>query len=75
MCTSWKKSLYGLKQASKAWYERLTKYLLDNSFKRGQAGMTFFIRKTSKYLLISQIYINDIVFRATCDSLAHEFAI
>jgi hypothetical protein len=37
--------------------------------------MTFFIRKTSKYLLISQIYINDIVFRATCDSLAHEFAI
>lgn len=70
-----KKSFYGLKQASKAWYEWLTKYLLDNSFKRGQVDMTFFVRKTSKYLLISQIYINDIVFRATCDSLSHEFAI
>jgi len=37
--------------------------------------MTFFVRKTSKYLLISQIYINDIVFRANRDSLSHEFAI
>ena len=32
-----KKALYGLKQAPRACYDRLTTYLLDHSFKRGQA--------------------------------------
>ena len=32
-----KKALYGPKQAPRAWYDRLTTYLLDHGFKKGQA--------------------------------------
>jgi hypothetical protein len=39
------KKIYGLKQAQWAWYERLTKYLLDNCFQRGHTNKTLFIRK------------------------------
>ena len=35
-----KKALYGLKQGLRAWYERLSKILLENSFKMGKIDTT-----------------------------------
>jgi len=35
-----KKSLYGLKQALRAWYDRLSNFLIKNNFKRGQVDNT-----------------------------------
>jgi hypothetical protein len=69
-----KKALYGLKQAPRAWYERFTIYLLDKGFTRGQADRTLFIRNQGNHKLIAQIYVDDIIFRATLDSQAHEFS-
>jgi hypothetical protein len=69
-----KKALYGLKQAPRAWYERLTTYLLAKGFTRGQANRTLFIRQQGTHKLIAQIYVDDIIFGATLDSLAHEFS-
>ena len=48
-----KKALYRLKQALRAWYDRLTTYLLDHGFKRGQADQTLFVRRDEKSLLVS----------------------
>ncbi|GJW50231.1 retrovirus-related pol polyprotein from transposon TNT 1-94, partial [Tanacetum coccineum] len=39
------KALYGLHQASRAWYETLSTYLLDNGFQRGKIDKTLFIRR------------------------------
>jgi hypothetical protein len=69
-----KKALYGLKQAPRAWYERLTICLLAKGFTRGQADRTLFIRKQGTHKLIAQIYVDDIIFGTTLDSLAHEFS-
>jgi hypothetical protein len=69
-----KKALYGLKQAPRAWYERLTIYLLAKGFTRGQPDRTLFIRNQGTHKLITQIYVDDIIFGATLDSLAHEFS-
>ena len=69
-----KKALYGLKQAPRAWYNRLTHYLLDKGFKRGYADQTLFVKNDEDYLLVAQVYVNDIEFRATIDARAIEFS-
>jgi len=69
-----KKALYGLKQSPRAWYERLTKYLLAKGLTRGQADRTLFVKNQGTHKLIAQIYVDDIIFGATLDSLAHEFS-
>ena len=69
-----KKALYGLKQAPRAWYDRLTHYLLDKGFKRGYADQTLFVKNDEDYLLVAQVYVNDIEFGATIDAWAIEFS-
>ena len=69
-----KKALYGLKQALRAWYDRLTTYLTEHGFKRGFADTTLFIRKDKDYFVVTQIYVDDIIFGATNDSLIQSFA-
>ncbi|GKF09608.1 putative ribonuclease H-like domain-containing protein [Tanacetum coccineum] len=39
------KSLYGLHQAPRAWYETLSTYLLENRYRRGTIDKTLFIKK------------------------------
>nr|GEX14409.1 hypothetical protein [Tanacetum cinerariifolium] len=39
------KALYGLYQASRAWYETLVNYLLENGFQRAKIEQTLFIKK------------------------------
>jgi len=36
-----KKTLYGLKQTPRSWYERLSKFLLENDFKRGKIDLIY----------------------------------
>ena len=69
-----KRALYGLKQTLRAWYDRLTTYLIKHGFTRGFADTTLFIRNDKKYFVITQIYVDDIVFGATNDSFAKSFA-
>ena len=57
-----KKALYRLKQAPRAWYDRLISYLLDRGFKRGQANRTLFVKRDEKSFLVAQVYVDDIVF-------------
>ena len=69
-----KRALYELKQAPRAWYDRLIAYLIEHGFKRGFADTTLFIQKDKNYFVVAQIYVDDIVFGATNDSLAKSFA-
>nr|GFB79134.1 putative reverse transcriptase, RNA-dependent DNA polymerase [Tanacetum cinerariifolium] len=39
------KALYGLHQATRAWYETLATYLLENGFQRGTIDQTLLIKK------------------------------
>ena len=69
-----KRALYGLKQAPRAWYDRLTAYLTEHGFKKGFADTNLLIRTDKNYFVVAQIYVDDIVFSATNDSLAQSFA-
>ncbi|GJR27429.1 putative ribonuclease H-like domain-containing protein [Tanacetum coccineum] len=67
------KALYDLHQALRAWYETLSTYLLDNGFQRGQIDKTVFIKRVKGYILLVQVYVDDIIFRSTKKSLCTEF--
>ena len=69
-----KKALYGLKQAPRSWYERLSNFLLDQSFIRGQVDKTLFIKKVGPNMIIVQIYVDDIIFKSTNEVLCKDFA-
>jgi hypothetical protein len=59
------KTLYGLKQAPKVWYECLSDFLIENSFRIDKADSTLFTRKMGKDLFVCQIYVDDIIFGST----------
>ncbi|GJR42069.1 retrovirus-related pol polyprotein from transposon TNT 1-94 [Tanacetum coccineum] len=68
------KALYGLKQAPRAWYETLSKFLLQHKFVRGTIDNTIFTYKTKSDVIIVQIYVDDIIFGSTSVKLSKQFA-
>jgi len=69
-----KKALYGLKQAPRAWYERLRNFLISQKFGMGSIDNTLFIKNLGKDILLVQIYVDDIIFGSTDDTLCKEFS-
>nr|GEV59234.1 hypothetical protein [Tanacetum cinerariifolium] len=72
-CTKLKKALYGLHQASRAWYETMSTYLLDNGFHKGKIDKTLFIRRHKDDILLVQVYVDDIIFGSTKKDLCNAF--
>ncbi|KAI3691004.1 hypothetical protein L2E82_49218 [Cichorium intybus] len=68
------KAVYGLKQAPRAWYATLSTFLEESGFKRGSIDQTLFRKIYNKHLLIVQIYVDDIIFGSTDESLSVKFA-
>jgi len=68
-----KKALYGLKQAPTAWYERLTNFLINQGYKKGGTDKTLFVKKDKGRLMISQIYVDDIVFGGMPNQMVQHF--
>ncbi|GJV76846.1 putative ribonuclease H-like domain-containing protein [Tanacetum coccineum] len=67
------KTLYGLYQTPRSWYETLSTYLLDNGFQRGKIDKTLFIGRDKGDILLVQVYVDDIIFGSTKKSLCTEF--
>jgi hypothetical protein len=60
-----RKALYSLKQAPRAWYERLKDFLLSKGFIMGKVDTTLFTNKIGNDLFVLQIYVDDIIFGST----------
>nr|GEY06359.1 putative ribonuclease H-like domain-containing protein [Tanacetum cinerariifolium] len=56
------KALYDLKQASRAWYDVLSIFLIDSGFQKGSIDTTLFIKKKGKHIILIQIYVDDNIF-------------
>nr|GEX39321.1 retrovirus-related Pol polyprotein from transposon TNT 1-94 [Tanacetum cinerariifolium] len=67
------KTQYGLHQASRAWYETLSTYLLDNRFHKGNINKTLFTRRHKDDILLVQVYVDDIIFGSTKKELCNAF--
>eukprot|EP00253_Pinus_taeda_P019127 PITA_19127 len=56
-----KKSLYGLKQASRAWYAKMDSFLLESGFSRCHSYNTVYTKKVGKSLIILVLYVYDLI--------------
>lgn len=57
-----KKLLYGLKKALRAWYDKLSNFLLENGLTCGQVTKTLFRKTLKNDILVFQIYVDNIIF-------------
>jgi hypothetical protein len=69
-----RKALYGLKQAPRSWYGRLRGFLFERGFEMGKVDQTLLLLKQGRDILIVQVYVDDIVFGGSSNSLVARFA-
>jgi hypothetical protein len=67
-------ALYGLKQAPRAWYGRLRGFLFERGFEMGMVDQTLFLLRQGRDILIVQVYMDDIVFGSSSNSVVARFA-
>jgi hypothetical protein len=67
------KVLYGLKQAPRAWYARLKTFLLEHGYVMGSVDKTLFTLNHGTNFLLVQIYVDDIIFGDSSDTLVSRF--
>ena len=54
------KSLYGLKQSRRMWYNRLSEYLLKEGYKNDPISPCIYMKKFENEFFIIIVYVNDI---------------
>ncbi|GJT83633.1 retrovirus-related pol polyprotein from transposon TNT 1-94 [Tanacetum coccineum] len=52
-----KKALYSLKQAPRAWYGKLSSFLIENGFTKGIVDPTLFTRRHGEDILLVQLFL------------------
>lgn len=68
-----RKAIYGLKQAPRAWYERITYFLVNHGYNRGGIDKTLFVKNDGGKMMITQIYVDDIMFGGMLDMMVQHF--
>ena len=66
-----KKSLYGLKQALGAWYERIDSYLMKLRFTQSEANLNLYFKVENDKPLVPVLYVDDL-FLTSADPLIHK---
>ena len=54
------KSLYGLKQSGRMWYNRLSEYLIKEGYKNDSICPCIFIKRSGSEFMIIAIYVDDL---------------
>lgn len=62
-----------MKQAPRAWYERLIVFLTEHGYRKGGIDKTLFVKDVEGKIMIAQIYIDDIVFGGMSDKMVKTF--
>jgi len=55
------KSLYGLKQASRKWYERLTSLLIAQGYKHANSNHSLLTKSSATTFTVLLVYVDDII--------------
>ena len=62
--------MYGIKQAPRAWYNRIDSYLINNGFSRSNNEPTLYVKTKQGKMLMVCLYVDDIIYTG---NLMHEY--
>lgn len=65
------KSIYGLRQAPRAWFEKFSSKLLDLGFTLSASDPSLFVRASSKCITYLLIYVDDIIIIGNDSNFIH----
>ncbi|KAL0846098.1 hypothetical protein Bca101_019344 [Brassica carinata] len=65
-----KKSLYGLKQASRQWFLKFSATLLELGFQTSSGDHTLFLKNSGDIYMAVLVYVDDIIIASSCDKAA-----
>ena len=68
------KAVYDLKQAPRAWYDRLSTFLISKDYNWGNVDSTLFTKHVDNHIIVVQVYVDDIIFGSTNSELCEEFS-
>ena len=55
------KSIYGIKQAPRAWYHELGQFLISSSFRNSHANTSLFVLNIGGTMIYLLVYVDDII--------------
>ncbi len=55
------KTLYGLKQTSRAWHDKIAEYLVTIGFRMSNADHSLYVRKSDEGIVVITIYVDDLI--------------
>ena len=67
------RTIYGLKQSPRAWYERLHAHLHNNRFSRSTADHSVYVRREGEKFMIILVYVDDLVLASNNKPMLQEF--
>jgi hypothetical protein len=68
-----RKSLYGLKQASRNWYSKLSQSLINYGFQESNADHSLFTYTKEDKFMVVLVYVDDLVIAGNDGSTCNEF--
>eukprot|EP00253_Pinus_taeda_P028610 PITA_28610 len=64
-----KKCLHGIKQAPRAWYDKMDSFLLETGFFRCHSDNTVYTKKVGKSLILLSLYFDDLILTSSDPNL------
>jgi len=68
-----KKSIYGLKQASRNWNQTIDKWMKDYGFKASEADPCLYVKREKQEMIVVIIWVDDLIIAGSCKQIIQAF--
>lgn len=68
-----KKSIYGLKQASRNWNQTIDKWMKDYGFKASEADPCLYVKHEEQEVIVVIIWVDDLIIAGSCKQIIQDF--